>query len=266
MLPEPGANLLSALQAAFGAALVDPGAEDAALGIVRGDPALARRRLALYRGNLRSHQEKALAGAYPVLKQQVGEEFFLGLAAAYGRAFPSQSGDLNVLGEQLPGFLVGFAPTAPYPWFPDLSRLEWALHCAHYASSAAPWTAADAAVAHPEVLERVVLRLHPACALVGSEWDIAGLWLAHQGPELGQWDPAPGLPRMALVFRPRWRVAVRALMAPEAAALQCLLRGATLSDALEVALDQDERGDPGALLAGWLAQGILLPPQDEPRL
>src|SRR4249920_487482 len=82
-------------QAKFAEALTDPlRAQDIAAEIA-GRDSRTLDRLALYRGNVHAAWEKALANAYPVVRALVGEEFFGGLARAYGRAHPSNSGDLN---------------------------------------------------------------------------------------------------------------------------------------------------------------------------
>ena len=65
----------------------------------------ADHRFALYRGNLTENWRKTLASAYPVLLALVGEEFFGGLARAYGRAHPSDDPDLNQFASHFADYL-----------------------------------------------------------------------------------------------------------------------------------------------------------------
>src|SRR6478672_806925 len=116
---------LADAQQAFSAALFDAADDAPALHAFHGDAGLARQRLALYRGNLTSAWDKALSSAYPVLKALVGAEFFTALARAYGKAHPSEDGDLNRFGASFADFLAGFPHVADYPYFPDMARLEW---------------------------------------------------------------------------------------------------------------------------------------------
>ncbi|HSC11045.1 MAG TPA: DNA-binding domain-containing protein, partial [Rhodanobacteraceae bacterium] len=95
---------LERIQADFAAALAGPAAADALLPALISDDARVLDRLALYRGNISAAWEKALANAYPVVRALVGDEFFGGLARAYGRAHPSVSGDLNRFGARFAEF------------------------------------------------------------------------------------------------------------------------------------------------------------------
>jgi hypothetical protein len=246
-----------ALLRAFAAGLVDPAATPTEL--FRGPAEGNAARFALYRGNLTANWERSLGNAYPVLRQLVGEEFFLALARNYGRRVPSASGDLNALGAGLPDFLADFESTRPYPYFPDLARLEWAVHRAHYAADAPPLAAAELAALGPEGLETLACRLRPGHLLLASPWAIAPIWLAHQEPPAAPLPAEPARPCQALVYRPQWRVRVREVTPGEAAALAVLATGAPLAAALEAGLDADPDFDPGAALPAWLAQGLLTP-------
>jgi len=254
---EAGGEALAALQQQFGEALFDRGHE-AALQPLLGEGRVER--LALYRGNLAAGWERALSEAYPVLRQLVGEEFFAGLARAYGKAAPSQDPDLAAFGARFAGFLAGFGPAAPYPYLPDVARLEWAVHRACLAPAAAPLGLDALTVLAPEALDTARFSLHPAFALLHSRWAIAALWQAHQpdGPAL----PANvGRPCIALVARRGWRVEVVELGAPEAAALEKLAAGAAFGEAIDAALAAAPVGeaapDIGAMLQGWFRLGLV---------
>lgn len=241
--------------ARFGAGLLQPGAEP--LELFQGSPERAGPRFALYRGNLSANWERSLGNAYPVLRQLVGEEFFLGLAREYGRRHGAASGNLNAFGDRFAEFLAGFPPAAAYPYFPDVARLEWAVHTAFYSADSAALSAADLACLGADTLEQAPVRLRPGHALLASAWAIADLWHAHQSPPAGPLPQDLASPCLALVYRPAWRVQVRQAGPGEGAALGLLAGGATLAGALEAGLDADPDFDPGAALQAWLAQGLL---------
>ncbi|QID17243.1 DUF2063 domain-containing protein [Nitrogeniibacter mangrovi] len=246
---------LAELQTRFAAGLLD--ADETPAALFRGDAGLAARRFALYRGNLTAHWDRALGNACPVIRQMLGDDFFRAMARAFGRAHPHAEGDLNRFGAALPDFLAGFAPVADYPYLPDMARLEWALHVAHGAADApaidAPWLAAlDVAG-----LDGIRLDLHPAVALMRSEWAIDALWLAHQ-PDGPPWpDPLARACHVA-VCRPRWRAQVQPLSAGEHAALSAIARGLPLGAALETGLTAEPGFDPGQALPRWLLAGLLI--------
>jgi uncharacterized protein (UPF0276 family) len=244
---------LAALQQGFGDALFDRRHESAL------QPLLSEggvERLALYRGNLTSGWERALGDAYPVLRQLVGEEFFAGLARAYGKAAPSQVPDLAGFGAHFADFLAGFGPAASYPYLPDVARLEWAVHRACLAPDLAPLGLDALGNVTPEALDTARFTLHPSVALLRSRWAVAALWHAHQptGPAL----PADvELPCSVLVLRRGWRVEVVELGVPEAAALVQLAAGASFGEAIDAALAVDGAPDIGAMLLGWFRLGVV---------
>ncbi len=245
------------IQQEFSNALFDPAREDRLLASFKAAPH-AGHRLALYRGNLTASWDKSLSNAYPVLRRLVGEEFFSALCRVYGMANPSDSPDLNHFGASLAGFLAQFEHVAQYPYLPDMARLEWALHRAHYAPDATGLTAAQFDAAGPEQLEQSRLRLHPACAVLASPWDIAGLWLAHQGDGEGDFPPAFHEGSRYLVARPRWKCELLPLGEGGHAALTALAAGATFGAALDQAFEADEQFDMGQWLASCIRHAVFV--------
>lgn len=245
---------LARLQARFAAGLLTPGDNPAEL--FRGEPAQAARRFAHYRGNLTANWDKSLGNAYPVLRKLVGKEFFRALAREFGRARPLAEGDLNRFGSELAEFLEGFAPVTDYPYLPDMARLEWALHRAHYGADtpALSWTLLAAMDA--DTLDGLRMRLRQVCTLLRSPWAIANIWRAHQ-PAGPPWPEDIAKPSRHLVCRPNWRVEVMPLSPGEFVALEAIAEGATLGAALESATDADPEFDPTAALPRWLQAGIF---------
>lgn len=259
-LPAPPAHAndtLATLQQGFGAALFDRGHEAALQPFLREGGV---ERLALYRGNLGAGWERALGEAYPVLRQLVGEEFFAGLARAYGKAWPSQDPDLAGFGARFAEFLAGFEPAAPYPYLPDVARLEWAVHRAYLGPDVAFLGLDALATMSPEALDAARFVLHPSVSLLRSPWAIGALWQAHQpgGPALPAHADAPCT---VLVVRRGWRVEAIDVGVAEGAALDRLAAGASLGVALDAALAAvaagEEAPDIGAMLQGWFRLGVM---------
>jgi uncharacterized protein (UPF0276 family) len=260
--PPPLTSGLDALQQTFGAALFDS-AHDAALApLLKGDP----RRIGIYRGNLHAHWTRALASAYPVLRQLVGDAFFDALARVYGRAHPALDPDLNRFGAALPDFLAGFTPAADHPYLPDVARLEWCVHEAWFAPGvvtpgvATPGVATPAASfagLAPDAFEAARAVLHPSLRLHASPWATAALWHAHQdgGPDF---PDALQVQTHALVRRARFDVTVEDIGAADYAALACLARGDTFGAALDAAFDLDGDFDVAAHLRRWLEGNIVV--------
>jgi uncharacterized protein len=243
-LPVVGCDALAAQQQAFSDALFAPAAE-ASLQLRHGE------RFGLYRGNLASTWTKALAAAYPVIAQLVGEEFFAALAREYGRAHPSDSGDLNRFGARFEPFLRCFEHVKDLPYLPDMARLEWQLHRIHYAPHEPALQAQDI---NPQTVEEQSFRWQPTAELFESEWAVVPLWLAHQGMPFPQKMDEPS---RAFLSRPAWTAQVTQLQAPQYVALQALREGKTFGDALDAAFAVDENFNVAASLQQWLQHQIL---------
>ncbi len=227
---------LPELQAQFGAALLAAG----------GSPGMQ-----VYRGNVFGNWSKALAGAYPIVRKIVGEEFFGGLAGEYARAHPSTSGDLNEYGAQLAGFVAAFPHTLDLPYLPDVARMEWLAHRAYYAADPAPFDFKTRLPENPRVW------LAPPCALLTSRWPLARIWTVHQDDYQGEttvdWEDAGGA---ILVYRPRWKAMVRSLAPAEQRFIEAARDRATLGEALEAAC-ADPAFDPSSALAHWAREGVV---------
>ncbi|WP_426322129.1 DUF692 family multinuclear iron-containing protein [Pseudoduganella sp. R-43] len=240
-----GCDALAAQQQAFSDALFSPAAE-ATLQLRHGE------RFGLYRGNLASTWTRALAAAYPVIAQLVGAEFFAALAREYGRAHPSDSGDLNRFGAHFEPFLRSFEHVKDLPYLPDMACLEWQLHRIHYARHEPALQAKDI---NPQTVEGQSFPWQPTAKLFESEWAVVPLWLAHQGmPFPRKMDE----PSRALLSRPEWTAQVTLLQVPQYAALQALKEGKAFGDALDAAFALDENFDVAASLQQWLQQQILV--------
>jgi hypothetical protein len=73
----------------------------------------------VYRNNYRGNLHDALAGAYPVIVQLVGEDFFRYMARCYIGAHPSRSGNLYHYGDKLAEFVADFEPAQGLAYLAD---------------------------------------------------------------------------------------------------------------------------------------------------
>jgi uncharacterized protein (UPF0276 family) len=245
---------LAAHQSMIGDGLLDGTTDGAAIALVSSEAAAER--LGIYRGNLFANWTKGLAAAYPVVQQLLGDDFFGGLARAYGKAYPSQDPDLNRFGERFAEFLAGFEHVAEYPYLPDMARLEWALHQSFYAPDAPALDPAALAGMPPEQVEAITLPLRPSSSLLSSEWSVAKLWLAHQpgGPAFPEQMAEESF---ALVVRPQWQPQLVELSPAAFVALSSCARGETFGAALDAAFAVDGDFDVASQLRQWLALGVF---------
>ncbi|QBE62642.1 MNIO family bufferin maturase [Pseudoduganella lutea] len=258
LLAEPDTTALGAVQHRFANALLSAGegGEAGGLAALLREAPLASR-LAVYRGTLAGGWTRALAAAFPVIAQLVGEEFFGALAREYGTCHPPASADLNAFGTGFAGFLEGFPHVAGMPYLPDMARLEWLLHRAY--SAADREALAPGALAHvaPAAFEQCRLVPHPAAAVFASAWAVVPLWQAHQ-PDSGVPFPHDiAAPSWGLVVRRGWQPEVLAQDAAAWQALAALAAGATVGEALDAALAVDAEFDLVPRLGQWIAHAAF---------
>ncbi|MFZ6775582.1 putative DNA-binding domain-containing protein [Undibacterium sp. Ji83W] len=254
---------LAEIQEQFALALLQPSSPVQASALFHTHP-FQDDRLALYRGNLTAIWTSALKNAYPVLYQLVGNDYFEQVVRAFGRACPSESGDLNQFGAKLAEFLKTIPDAADYPYFPDVAALEWQIHAAYYAADANVISLADllqGVAASGQDVQAVQLEFHPAVSLYTSEWDSVAIWLAHQANTETGTDA--GLPEnirqicYGLVCRNNWSVELQAINKPAWLALTALQQGSRLGTVLEIALDADSEFEINAHLQSWFAAGLF---------
>ncbi|MFZ6759598.1 putative DNA-binding domain-containing protein [Undibacterium sp. Ji50W] len=256
------ASSLAQIQQQFAAALLQPktatDAADAAE-LFAAHPAQDDR-LALYRGNLTAIWTAALRNAYPVLHALVGEDYFAQMARSFGRSFPSESGDLNDFGAHLPAFLTQTPDAADYPYFSDVAALEWQIHRAYYAADADSMSLPALVQLVGETgqdLQQARFELHPAFGLHASDWATVAIWLAHQpGTQTG----FPNNIRHSsygLILRTQWSVELTEIQQPAYLALQALRAGASLSEALEAAVNADCDFDINSNVQAWFHAGLF---------
>ncbi len=250
---------LATLQQRFSAALADVARGDEAVALVAGDPAHALNRLAIYRGNVIANVSGALAATYPIIRKLVGNEFFAGLVRAYWRERPSGSGDLNQIGERFADFVGAFLHTQSLPYLPDVARLEWLAHRAHYAGDHAALDMGSLASIPEDDYPRLALTLHPAVATLASSYPIFRIWEVHQDDYRGEIsvDLASGADQV-VVYRPHFRVMVAALSGGESAFLGAIMQGKRLDDALQQAATKDAGFNLSASLKRWIAANIVV--------
>ncbi len=163
------------------------------------DPA---RRFSVYRNNVMVSLMDALAQAFPVTQELVGEEFFRAMAKRFVLAHPPRTRILAYYGQEFAAFVQAFAPAASLPYLADVARLEMLRIQAYHAADATTLTAQDiaAALADEAGLGELRFGLHPSVSVLRSRHAVVSLWGAHQGLlDIASVDPAQA--QTALIVR-----------------------------------------------------------------
>jgi hypothetical protein len=214
--------------------------------------------LDVYRNNYRGNLHDTLAGAYPVIAQLVGEEFFRYLTRQFIAQHPSHSGNLHYYGAEMADFVASFEPARTLPYLPDVATLEWACHRAYFAENAHSLNTARLAQVPHEQYPDLILNTHPSYHLVRSRYPIVAIWRAHQ-PGAGtdfQIDLDSGA-SLALVGRSDDVVIVNEVSAADADWLQAIQAGMSLGEATAATLEHDPDFDLQGLLLNLVGLGVL---------
>ncbi len=212
----------------------------------------------VYRNNYRGNLHDALAGAYPVVKRLVGDDFFRFLTRRFIELHSSCSANLHHYGAELADFVASFEPAKELVYLPDVASLEWACHVAYFVDDVAALDISELAQIAPERYSDLVLHTHPACHLVRSSYPIAAIWHAHQPGVCDDFSiDLDGGTCNALVCRKDDVVVVGELAEAEAIWLHRLEAGTTLVEATAATLDCHPEFDLQATLLKLVAQNIF---------
>ena len=211
-----------------------------------------QRGLKAYRSNGHVLAQRALAGAYPVVRQLLGEENFLALALDLWLRHPPQRGDMAHWGEALPAHIESVAElNEQEPYLADVARAEWLLHAAATAADAAPDLGSFQLLAEQDPAG-LTLVLSPGVACVASRYPVVSIVNAHlEGEptleEAGRRLRA-GDRETALVWRQGFKPRLRRAAVGEQAFIAALQEKRSLADSLQAA--------PELAFNDWLAPAV----------
>jgi len=245
------------LQHIFAAALLDPDRPppDGLTAWNGSDPA---RRFAVYRNNGIVSLVDALADAFPVTQELVGEEFFRAMARVFAFAHPPSARLMAFYGNGFPDFIAAFPPAAAVSYLADVARLEYLRVLAYHAADAEPVSMVEmtAALADADALPLLRLTLHPSLHVLSSDFAVASLWGAHQGV-LALSEVVPDAPETALVLRNGLDVEVLRIAPADGVFIAALRDGAGLGAAAEAGGATDPAFDAVMALGLLLQKGAV---------
>lgn len=215
--------------------------------------------LDIYRNNFRGNLHDALAGAYPVIEQLVGKEFFRFLTRQYIGQHHSRSCNLNHYGDQMANFVTAFEPARDLVYLADVASLEWACHLSYLAPDADTLSIVRLSQISQEQYPFLVLLTNPACHVVQSCYPIADIWHAHQLDASNNFhiDLETG-PCNALVSRKDGVVMVSKLTEADTLWMKALRDEIPLGEAVSVTSASYPDFDLQAALVNAVAQDVIV--------
>lgn len=246
------------LQLGLARALID--AENGFDRHIRSNHLSGKRRLQVYRNNMRIGLTEALRAVYPVISRLVGDGFFRYAAVQYIRCHPSTSGNLHEFGGRFADFLRSFEPASSLVYLPDVASLEWTYHQVFHAAGHPPLDRLALSYIPEDRYGELAFRLHPASRLLSSDYPILSIWQVNQGDYIGEQtvDLAQGRVRLLVIRRENLDIEIHVLEEGEFTLLQALAEGCSLATACAHALNAQADIDLTAQLGKHLSQGTLV--------
>jgi hypothetical protein len=214
------------------------------------------RRYAVYRNNVTVGLVRAMHANFPSIVRLLGDEFFSAMAQIYVTAHPPISRLMSEYGAEFSGFLRSFGPVQPYPYLPDVARIEQAWREAFHEEDAPVLHAGDLANIAPDDLPSLRLVTHPASRLIQSQWAAGSIFSANRsGEAVDKIEVAKG--EWVLVTRQKLDCEVRILDAAQGLFIEKLIRGQTLSAAVDAATATGEPFDLAGTVSGLIASSAF---------
>lgn len=210
-------------------------------------PALAEgywvRGLAAYRSNALELAPRALGGAYPVVRQLLGEDNLRALAQSLWLHHAPRRGDLAQWGSELAAHIESLPDLREEePFMADVARVEWLLHVAATARDATLDTVSLGLLTQADPAD-FTLVLCPGAACLASPYPVVSIVNAHLTgqPTLQEAGRRVnvGLNETALVWRQGFAPMLRMTLRGEAAFVAALQERRSLADSLEAAQELD---------------------------
>lgn len=222
-----------------------------------------QRGLKAYRGNGLEVALRALAGAYPVVAQLLGEDNFRALAHSLWLADPPRRGDIAQWGAAAPAHMETLADLCEQePFMADVARAEWLLHVAATAADAVLDPASFELLTKQDPAE-LSLVLAPGAACLRSRYPVVSIVNAHLAgvptlEEAGSRIRA-GVQETVLVWRDGYKPRVREAAPDEASFIEALQERRSLADSLEAAPELDFNSWLTAAVQSGLLIGAAAP-------
>lgn len=195
----------------------------------------AGKRFNVYRNNVTVSLIEAIKDGFPATGKLVGDTNFTQIARQFVARHAPRSPLMFLYGDTFPVFLAGIAPLSHLVWLPDVARLEWALRKAYHAADADPIASEALQSLTPQAFMAARFNFAPAVGLLRSDYPVTQI----RDYALGLGNQPTGGPETVLIARPDYTPTATPLPEPEAQLLAALLRGQTLSDALDHAPHAD---------------------------
>ena len=216
------------------------------------------KRLAIHQRNYETSLVDALLSKFPATGWLAGTSFLTEVARRFVHDHPPQAPCIAEYGAVFPDFLSKHPGSQGTLYLRDFAELEWRVGQVAIAVDALPISAAAFSNLAPEMLPDIHVTLQPGLRYLKASWpvdELMKLYLTDTAPD--RLELAPGDVWIE-VRGARGEFQLSRLDAGGFTFRKSVSEGHSIGQAVGLALDVDERFDPGQALAALLAGGFVM--------
>jgi hypothetical protein len=215
-----------------------------------------QKRYAVYRNNVTISLIRAMESNFPVVRRLLGQQYFAGLAREYVQTHPPQSPLMFDYGFDFSDYLKTEEDLRDYPYLGDMAKLEQQMRLSYHEADAPCLTASAMMHVSDDALMSATFMLHPATAIVESDFAIHSIYRANQN---GAVQPVEDVSKAeaVLVTRPMHDVELRALTESQCDFFKSLFDRKAFGDATDIAYAKSEDFDLTGTISLLLTSGAF---------
>jgi hypothetical protein len=213
--------------------------------------------LRIYRNNIYSSMIMAVCETYPLIKQLLGENFFILAAKDYIDRYPSRSPDLNEYGEYFYHFISEFNHAKDFVYLSEVAKFEWACHEILSAGEHTPFDLNILRQTNPDDYGNLHFSFHPACRIIRFRYPILDIIDLCKHERKENVDLDKGGVNLVL-YRHEKSVQILAVDDAEYIFLYTLLSNMPFADAVDEAMAINSQFDIQNVLHNWISKHILV--------
>jgi hypothetical protein len=214
-------------------------------------------RLAIHRRHYQTSLIKALLDKFPATIWLVGSRFVTEAARIFVAKHPPGAPCIAEYGEDFPAFLVTCQGADRVPYLQAFAELEWHIGHVAIAVDEQPLAIQKFSTVSAEVLADTTLTIQAGVRYLEASWpldELMKIYLAEKQPDRLEFEPVD---IWLEIVGTRGEFRIGRLAKSDFIFRESILKGHTIGDAAEKALEANSNFDAGTALVAFVARGLV---------
>ena len=214
-------------------------------------------RLDIYRNNVFSNFDEALALTYKIIKKIVGEDYFSYLTKEYNKKYYSNSGNLEDYGKYFPDMIESFLPNHKLVYLADIAKLEWFYNLAYFSKEAEDIDVQKLQSLNEDEFMKLFFELHSSCFLIKSKYPIYSIRQMNQADQNKKVKFKENDSQFIIIEKSQLRVNLHQLTNIEYEFLELIQKSKNIYEIYEILAAKQENFDVGAFVNKFISLRII---------